>query len=145
MVLGEDLESLLVLATRYEPTRTLGKEENKDDLDGRWCSLHQTGESPRPVADDTECAVGDPATKECAKVVHGAGDVLAGIRQDLAYSGSSLVQSSDLSSLKGMCEFGDEKRRSQTRDTRPHSNCFSLVCWIDDVGVTNIHSRIERQ
>ena len=79
MVLGEDLEGLLVLATRNEPTRTLGKKENKDDLDSGWCSLHQTGKSPCPVADDTECAVGNPATEECAKVVHGADDMLAGI------------------------------------------------------------------
>ena len=77
VVLGEDLESLLVLATRNEPTRTLGKQENKDDLNSGWCSLHKTGKSPCPVADDTECAVGNPATEERAKVVHRAGGCIS--------------------------------------------------------------------
>jgi hypothetical protein len=73
-------------------------------LDERRCNLKKAGKPPAPVARDSKCAISCPCCYDAAKIP------------------TCVEDSSNFTSLLGVAEFGDEKRRSDCADAGSMAN-----------------------
>lgn len=104
MVLGDDIDGLLVLAVVDQPSRGLGDHENKDELDQRGDTLQDRGNSPAPSVVDSESTKSGPSSNDRTEVP------------------GRVVQRSDGSSMGGEGELGDKGRRGETGEGKTETD-----------------------
>jgi hypothetical protein len=63
VVLGENLQGLVVLVLGHQETRRLRNKPDENDLDDRGESLNQSGDAPGPVVADVVGAKGEPGNR----------------------------------------------------------------------------------